>query len=624
MIYNKIPIIRNRFPLWKNILILVILVIGILYSLPNLFGEDPSVQLSPTRSARVDDATVAHVEKLLLDAGLDSKAVELTESRLLVRFTDTEAQIKAADVLKNDMGDNYIVALNLAPSTPAWLKAIKAKPMYLGLDLRGGVHFLLQVDMEAAIQQAEERYADDIRTLLRENKIRYAAVERDKRVIQVKLQDSQSLAPAEELIKKELRGLVLNEAEGGTLLQASLSDAERREIRRFAVAQNITTLRNRVNELGVAEPVIQQQGDDRIVVQLPGVQDTARAKEILGATATLEFRLVDTEHDVQSARQRVPIGSRLYTDRNGRPVLLQRKIIVTGDQIVDASSGLEAQSGSAAVFVTLNSVGAKKMADTTKENIGKPMAVVFIENKTETKEINGQKVSSKKKVEEVINVATIRDRFSKRFQISGLDSTEEARNLALLLRAGALAAPVDIVEERTVGPSLGKENIARGVKSNGYGFIAVALFMIMYYRVFGLFSVLALAANVMLLVAALSIMQATLTLPGLAGIALTVGMAIDANVLINERIREELRTGISPQAAIYAGYERAFATILDTNVTTFIAGMALFLLGSGPIRGFAAVLCIGILTSMFSAVLVSRALVNLTYGRQRKLARLAV
>jgi preprotein translocase subunit SecD len=624
MMHNRMPIIRNRFPLWKNLLILVVLVIGILYSLPNLFGEDPSVQLSPTRNSKIDDATVARIEKLLATSGLNSKAVEMGENRLLVRFTDTEAQIKAADIIRNDMGDAYIVALNLAPSTPTWLKAINAKPMYLGLDLRGGVHFLLQVDMEAAIQQAEERYVDDIRTLLRENKIRYLTVDRDKGVIQVKLQDSQTQAQAQELIRKEFRGLALDEEAGGTILQVRLSEPERREIRRFAVAQNITTLRNRVNELGVAEPVIQQQGDDRIVVQLPGVQDTARAKEILGATATLEFRLVDTEHDVQAARQRAPIGSRVYTDRTGRPVLLQRKVIVTGDQIVDASSGLEAQSGSAAVFVTLNSVGARKMADTTKDNIGKPMAVVFIENKTETREANGQKVSVKKKSEEVINVATIRDRFSKRFQISGLDSTEEARNLALLLRAGALAAPVDIVEERTVGPSLGKENIDRGVKSNGYGFIAVALFMIMYYRVFGVFSIVALAVNVVLLVAALSIMQATLTLPGLAGIALTVGMAIDANVLINERIREELRAGVSPQAAIYAGYERAFATILDSNVTTFIAGMALFLLGSGPIRGFAAVLCIGILTSMFSAVLVSRSLVNLSYGRQRKLAKLAV
>ena len=519
--------------------------------------------------------------------------------------------------------NNYTVALNLAPATPRWLRAINAKPMYLGLDLRGGVHFMLQVDMEAAILQAQERYAEDIRTLLRENKIRYLAVERDKAQILVRFQDPQTLAQAREVIKKEIRGLQLNVAEDELAIKAVLSEQEIREVRKFAVAQNATILRNRVNELGVAEPVIQQQGDDRIIVQLPGVQDTARAKEILGATATLEFRLVDSEHAI-GPDGKAPLGARVYNDRSGRPILLQRKIIVTGDQVVDASSGLDQQSGSPAVFISLNGTGARKMADTTKENIGKAMAVVFIENKSETKEVNGQKLTTKKKVEEVINVATIRDRFSKRFQITGLDTTEEARNLALLLRAGALAAPVDIVEERTVGPSLGKENIDKGMKSNAYGFIAIALFMIMYYRIFGGFSIVALGVNVLLLVALLSIMQATLTLPGMAGIALTVGMAIDANVLINERIREELRAGITPGAAIYGGYERAFATILDTNITTLIAGVALSMLGSGPIRGFALVLCIGILTSMFSAVLVSRALVNLTYGWQRKLDKVSI
>lgn len=615
---------QNRYPLWKNLLVLGILVLAIIYTLPNFFGEDPSVQLSPLRNAKVDQSTLIRVEKLLADAALKPKSVELSEARILVRFSDTDAQLKGEDALKGGMGNNYTVALNLAPSTPSWLRAINAKPMYLGLDLRGGVHFLLQVDMNAAVEQAEERYAEDIRSLLRENKIRYLSVDHDKALIQVKFQDAQTLAQGQNVIKRELRGLQTEEVESENLLQAKISEQEMREVRRFAVAQNIITLRNRVNELGVAEPVIQQQGEDRIVVQLPGVQDTARAKEILGATATLEFRLVDTEHSIQSAQDKVPLGSRLYNDRSGRPVLLQRKIIVTGDQVVDASSGIDQQSGSPAVFVTLNSVGAKKMADVTKENIGKPMAVVFIENKSETKEVNGQKITTKKKVEEVINVATIRDRLSKRFQITGLDSTNEARNLALLLRAGALVAPMDIVEERTVGPSMGKENIDKGSKSNVYGFIAIAVFMIIYYRAFGFFSIVALGANVLLLVAVLSLLQATLTLPGMAGIALTVGMAIDANVLINERIREELRAGVSPNAAIYVGYERAFATILDTNVTTLIAGIALFLLGSGPVRGFALVLCIGILTSMFSAVLVSRMLVNFTYGRQRKLAKLAI
>jgi preprotein translocase subunit SecD len=614
---------RNRYPAWKNLFILIVLVIGTLYSLPNLFGEDPSVQILPMRSAKVDQSTVTQVEKLLADAKLTAKAIELNEKQVLVRFTDTDVQIKAEDLIKNSLGNSYTVALNLAPATPGWLRAINARPMYLGLDLRGGVHFMLQVDMDAAVQQAQDRYAEDIRAILRESKIRYLAVEREKASITVKFQDAQTLAQGRDVIKKEVRGLQLTVVDADLAILATIGEQQIREVRQSAVAQNITILRNRVNELGVAEPVIQKQGEDRIVVQLPGVQDTARAKEILGATATLEFRLVDSEHSI-GPDGKAPLGAKIYNDRAGRPLLLQRKIIVTGDQVVDASSGLDQQSGSAAVFINLNGVGAKKMADTTKENIGKAMAVVFIENKSETKDINGQKVTSKKKVEEVINVATIRDRFSKRFQITGLDSTNEARNLALLLRAGALAAPMDIVEERTVGPSLGKENIDKGVKSNVYGFIAIALFMVMYYRVFGVFSIIALGMNVLLLVALLSMMQATLTLPGMAGIALTVGMAIDANVLINERIREELRTGISPGSAIYVGYERAFGTILDTNITTLIAGIALFMLGSGPIRGFALVLCIGILTSMFSAVLVSRMLVNFAYGWQRKLDKLAI
>jgi len=613
----------NQYPLWKNLFILTALVLAALYAAPNFYGEDPSVQISPQRTARMDQSTLMQVEKLLADASLKSKRVEMTENRILVRFDDTEAQLKASDILNGALGDNFTIALNLAPATPSFLQRINAKPMYLGLDLRGGVHFLLQVDMEAAVQQAQERYAEEIRTILRDSKIRYLTVDRDRERIVVKFADAQTLRQGQEIIKKDLRGLVLDVAEADLTLRAQASDSELREVRKFAVAQNITTLRNRVNELGVAEPVIQQQGEDRIVVQLPGVQDTARAKEILGATATLEFRLADTEHSI-GPDGKAPLGARLYYDRQKKPILLQRKIIVTGDQVVDAAAGFEQQSGSAAVFITLNSVGAKKMADTTKENIGKPMAVVFIENKSETREVGGKKVTAKKKVEEVINVATIRDRFSKRFQITGLDNSEEARNLALLLRAGALAAPVDIVEERTVGPSMGKENIDIGVNSNLYGFAAIALFMIVYYQIFGSFSVLALGVNVLLLVSILSAVQATLTLPGLAGIALTVGMAIDANVLINERIREELRNGVTPQMAIYAGYERAFATILDSNVTTFVAGLALFLLGSGPIRGFALVLMLGILTSMFSAVLVSRCLVNLYYGRQRKLSKVSI
>ena len=606
---------RNHFPLWKNILILLILTLAAIYALPNFFGEDPSVQLSPARGSALDQALVTQSEKALADAGLKAKAVELSEKRLLVRFADTDAQLKAADALKAVYGDRYTVALNLAPATPNWLRNIGADPMYLGLDLRGGVHFMMQVDMDAAIKQAEERYAEDVRTLLRDSKIQYLSVDRDNHAIQIKFQDAATLGQAENTLKREMRGLMFSE-ESNALI-ARMTDADVREIRRLAVAQNVTTLRNRVNELGVAEPVIQQQGEDRIVVQLPGVQDTARAKEILGATATLEFRMVDTDHPTPTDETKTPIGSKLYKDRQGKPVLLQRKIIVTGDQIIDASSGLEQQSGSAAVFITLNGPGARKMADTTKENINKPMAVVYIENKTETKEVNGQKVTTRKTVEEVINIATIRDRFSKRFQISGLDGTDEARNLSLLLRSGALAAPVDIVEERTVGPSLGKENIEQGKRSFIIGFLLIAVVMIGYYKVFGVIAVLTLIFNVALILAILSALQATLTLPGIAGITLTIGMAVDANVLIYERIKEELRNGTSIQSSIYAGFERAFATIFDSNITTLLAAVMLFGIGSGPVKGFAVTLTIGILTSMFTAVMCTRMMVNFVYGQRR-------
>jgi preprotein translocase subunit SecD len=606
---------RNHFPLWKNILILLILTLAAIYALPNFFGEDPSVQLSPARGSALDQALVTQSEKALADAGLKAKAVELSEKRLLVRFADTDAQLKAADALKAVYGDRYTVALNLAPATPNWLRNIGADPMYLGLDLRGGVHFMMQVDMDAAIKQAEERYAEDVRTLLRDSKIQYLSVDRDNHAIQIKFQDAATLGQAENTLKREMRGLMFSE-ESNALI-ARMTDADVREIRRLAVAQNVTTLRNRVNELGVAEPVIQQQGEDRIVVQLPGVQDTARAKEILGATATLEFRMVDTDHPTPTDETKTPIGSKLYKDRQGKPVLLQRKIIVTGDQIIDASSGLEQQSGSAAVFITLNGPGARKMADTTKENINKPMAVVYIENKTETKEVNGQKVTTRKTVEEVINIATIRDRFSKRFQISGLDGTDEARNLSLLLRSGALAAPVDIVEERTVGPSLGKENIEQGRRSFIIGFLLIAVVMIGYYKVFGVIAVLTLIFNVALILAILSALQATLTLPGIAGITLTIGMAVDANVLIYERIKEELRNGTSIQSSIYAGFERAFATIFDSNITTLLAAVMLFGIGSGPVKGFAVTLTIGILTSMFTAVMCTRMMVNFVYGQRR-------
>ena len=616
---------QNRFPLWKNLLIIVALVLGVLYALPNLYGADPAVQVSPQRGATIDEALESRISKILKAAQLSPLAVERQANKLLIRFKTTDEQLKAADLLRESLGeDRYVVALNLAPTTPEWLRALGAEPMYLGLDLRGGVHFLLHVDMEAAIDQAMERYMGDIRTVLRENKIRYLAVARDGRRIQVKFKTREDLRKAEQVLGKEFRQLVVRADEDNLLLQIQLSEAEEREIRQFALKQNLTTLRNRVNELGVAEPVIQQQGEDRIVVQLPGVQDTTRAKEILGATATLEFRLVDTEHDVEAALQgRPPIGAKLYYDRQGHPVLLKRQVIVTGDQIVDASAGFDQQTGSPAVFVTLDSVGAKKMSRVTRENIGKPMAVVFIENRFETKEVDGKIVKVRRRVEEVINIATIRGRFGKRFQITGLDSTEEARNLALLLRAGALAAPVDIVEERTVGPSLGQDNIERGFMSVVVGFVLVLVFMAWYYKVFGLVADVALFFNLVLLIALLSLLQATLTLPGIAGIVLTVGMAVDANVLIFERIREELRNGNSPQASIYSGYEKAFATIFDANITTLIAALVLFSFGTGPIKGFAVTLSIGIMTSMFTAILVTRMIINWIYGR-RRVARLAI
>ncbi|GAB4358577.1 MAG: protein translocase subunit SecD [Methylohalobius crimeensis] len=615
---------QNRFPLWKNVLIIVVLGFGLFYALPNLFGEDPAVQVSPQRGALLDKSMEIKVKNTLDEAGLTSKRMGAREGNFLIRFNTAEAQLQAADLLREKLGDDYVVALNLAPATPRWLQSIGARPMYLGLDLRGGVHFLLQIDMAAAIDQAVERYVGDFRTTLREARIRYLAIDRDGQAIRIRLKNASDLAQAESLLEGEFRQLVLNPDEAALILEARLSEKEQREIKSFALKQNLTTLRNRVNELGVAEPVIQQQGEDRIVVQLPGVQDTTRAKEILGATATLEFRLVDTEHDVGSALETgVPMGAKIYRDRSGKPVLLKRQVIVTGDQITDASSGFDQQSGTPAVFVTLDSVGASKMSDVTRENVGKPMAVVFIENQVVTKTVDGQAVKERKRVEEVINIATIRGRFSKRFQITGLDNTEEARNLALLLRAGALAAPMDIVEERTVGPSLGQENIERGFLSVIVGFVVVLIFTAWYYKVFGLVADLALTLNLIILVALLSLLQATLTLPGIAGIVLTVGMAVDANVLIFERIKEELRNGNSPQASIYSGYEKAFATIFDANVTTLIAALVLFSFGTGPVKGFAVTLSLGIMTSMFTAILVTRMLINWIYGN-RRVARLAV
>lgn len=610
----------NRYALWKYLLIVVVIVVGVVFALPNLYGEDPAVQISPARAAQIDEGLQAQVSAALETAGIKPLSIQRDLRRLLIRFPDTESQLQGRDVVSQAMG-GYVVALNLAPVTPGWLSSLGARPMYLGLDLRGGVHFLMEVDMQAAVHQAEERYISDIRPLLRESKIRYKTITRgDTGGIRIRFRDAETRTKAARVIDDAFQDLEVAEADslGKFDLRVQLTEQFKNDTRKFALQQNITTLRNRVNELGVAEPVVQQQGEDRVVVQLPGVQDTARAKEILGATATLEFRLVDTEHSVQEAVDgRVPVAAKLYYDRDGQPILLKKRVMLTGEYIIDAASGIDQLSGSPAVFITLDGKGARIFSRATRDNVGKPMAVVFIERKTETVRRDDELIKVKELVEEVINVATIREQLSKRFQITGLDSTEEARDLALLLRAGALAAPLEIIEERTVGPSLGQDNIEQGFKSVIIGFVLVLIFMAFYYRLFGLVADLALTLNLVLIVALLSMLQATLTLPGIAGIVLTVGMAVDANVLIFERIREELRSGNSPQASIHAGYEKAFATIADANITTLIAAVVLFGFGTGPIKGFAVTLSLGIICSMFTAIMGTRAVINLIYGGRR-------
>ncbi|MCX7094885.1 MAG: protein translocase subunit SecD [Methylobacter sp.] len=608
---------QNHYPLWKNLLVLIVFAIGIIYALPNLYGDDPSVQVSSTHPAKLTQDQANQVESAIKTASVTIKAFEFKDGLILARFNSADDQLKVADLLRDKMGDDYNVALNLAPTTPPWLRSLGADAMYLGLDLRGGVHFLLEVDMDAAVKQAEDRYNDDVRLALRNEKLRYQSVSKDSGFIKVKLNSADDKPALLTLLGKDFRTLDVTEPKEQDQVWLKLSEKEVRDIKKFAVAQNMTTLRNRVNELGVAEPVIQQQGENRIMVQLPGVQDTTRAKEILGTTATLEYRLVDVEHDVQKAVEgHVPVGSRLYTERNGNPILLDRRVIVTGDQIVDASSGVD-QDGRPSVNISLNGVGAAKMGKLTQANVGKPMAVVFIEYKVETKVVDGQKVRHKEKVEKVINVATIQGVFSHRFQTTGLDSPQEARNLSLLLRAGALAAPVDIVEERTVGPSLGQDNINKGMLSFVVGFALVVLFMAVYYRIFGMIANFALAFNVVIVVAILSMLQATLTLPGIAGIILTVGMSVDANVLIFERIKEELKNGHTPQSAIFIGYEKAFATILDSHFTNLVVAVVLFAYGTGSVKGFAVTLIIGILSSMFTAIAGTRMVINWIYGNRR-------
>jgi len=607
----------NRYPLWKYAIIAVAMVVSLLYTLPNFFGEVPALQVSPVRATlKADLALQTRASEALAKANIAPTNVLLEGGSLRLRFVDTDIQLRAKDVIEKAVGEGYIVALNLVSNSPLWMASIRALPMYLGLDLRGGVHFLLQIDMKAALSKKIEGYVNDLRTTLREQKIASAGVTRDGQTVIVRFRDEATRDKASTVIGKTAADLSLrNVDEGGEFrIVATVRPEAIKRSQEFALQQNVTTLRNRVNELGVAEPVIQQQGADRIVVQLPGVQDTAKAKEILGRTAALEIRMVAEDLNDPASLQagaagNPPFGTEYFTERNGGGLLVRRTAVLSGDRITDAQPGFDGQTSEPAVHITLDGQGARIFQQVTRENVNKRMAILLIE----------------KGSAEVVTAPVIRSEIGGgRVQISGRMTTAEARDVSLLLRAGALAAPMEIIEERTVGPSLGADNIAKGVNSTLIGMLLVAVFMCVYYRFFGVVSVVALLANMLLLIAALSMMQATLTLPGIAGIALTLGMAIDANVLINERIREELRNGSTPQAAISAGYDRAFGTILDANITTLIAGFALFWLGSGPIRGFAVTLCIGIFTTMFSAVLVSRALVNLTYGRQRKVERLSV
>ena len=609
----------NRYPFWKYAILVVALLVGMLYTLPNFFGEAPAVQVSSGKvTVKVDASLVPRVEDVLAKAGLKADFVQFDGNSVKARFGDLDAQRKAKDALAaalNPDAENptYIVALNLLSRSHKWLTAMHALPMYLGLDLRGGVHFLMQVDMKAALTKKADALAGDARALLREKNIRHAGIARDGNSIVVRFRDAQTQGQARNLMTDTLGDVVWVESVDGIdfKLTGNLKPEAASRVQSAAITQNITTLHNRVNELGVAEPVIQQQGADRVVVQLPGVQDTAKAKDIIGRTATLEMRMVDDSVEGRSAESGagpVPFGSERYVERSGAPVVVKRQVIVTGESLTDAQPGFDGQTQEPAVHLTMDAKGARIMRDVSRENIGKRMAILLFE----------------KGKGEVVTAPVIRGELGNRFQISGRMTTAEANDTALLLRAGSLAAPMESIEERTIGPSLGAENIDKGFQSVLYGFAAIALFMCAYYLLFGLVSTLALGFNLLLLVAVLSMLQATLTLPGIAAIALTLGMAIDANVLINERVREELRGGASPQAAINTGYERAFGTILDSNVTTLIAGLALLAFGSGPVRGFAIVHCLGIITSMFSAVMFSRGLVNLWYGRQKKLKTVSI
>lgn len=608
----------NQNSIWRYLLVIIVMGVSMLYALPNLYPNDPSLQISATRGADVTQQTVDQLQKSFTEQGLTPKSAVLEKGQVLVRFLNTEDQLAAREVATKTLGDNFVTALNLAPATPAWLDAIGAAPMKLGLDLRGGVHFLMEVDMKTAMEKNVNDLVQAYRSDLREGKVRYRAVTADVPNLSVNLsfRTAEDLAAAKTLLSAKDRDMTFTEADDLTLI-AAFSEIKIKALREDAVAQNITIIRNRVNAIGVAEPLVQRQGAERIVVQLPGVQDTARAKEILGATATLEFRMVDEAGDLQSALDgRVPPNAQLYKDRQGRPVLLQKRVMLTGNHIIGANSSYDEYSRPQ-VNIDLDAKGGNTFSQATKEAIGKSMATVFIEYKpTDKKDAQGRTILEKK--EEVINVATIQARLGRSFRITGVDSPAEAQNLALLLRAGALIAPIQIVEERTIGPSLGQENIELGTNAIMWGMILTVVFMGIYYKGVGMVGNLALASNVVLLIGVLSMVPgATLTLPGMAGILLTIGMAIDANVLINERIREELEAGRSVQQAIHEGYNRAFATITDSNITTFLVALILFGLGSGPVKGFAVTLALGIITSIFTAVTVSRLFVNLIWGGRK-------
>ncbi|WP_286235100.1 protein translocase subunit SecD [Thalassotalea sediminis] len=607
----------NHSPLWKKLMVLFIVCVGALYAMPNLYGEDPAVQISGLRGVETTASTLDSVKATLTEQQIDFSSIALEDGQVLVKFSDTEQQLKARDELDSTLGDDYSVALNLTPATPDWLADIGGTPMKFGLDLRGGVSFTMEVNMNEAELKAQEGMIGDFRSDLRKEKIRYRSVKKQDNGVVISFRNIEDIDNAESLLKKRYRDLLFADNEDEMTLSVTMTEQKLKEIREYALQQNITIIRNRVNELGVAEPLVQRQGQKNIIIELPGVQDTAKAKEILNATATIEFRMLDSEGDLNSAiNGRVPANSQLLYDRNGRPSLVKKRVMLTGDHIVDAGSSFDEYSRPQ-VNITLDSPGASKWSNATKENVGKPMVTVFIEYKpTERKDSEGNTIFEKN--EEIIQIATIQGRLGKSFRITGIDSQSEAHNLALLLRAGALIAPIQIVEERTVGPSLGAENVELGLQAIVGGFALVFIFMLIYYRAFGIVANMALLANLVLIVGVMSMIPgATLTLPGMAGIVLTVGMAVDANVLIFERIREELRSGKSVQQSIHQGYDAAFSTILDANITTLIAAIILFAVGTGPIKGFAVTLSIGIITSMFTAIIGTRTIVNSVWGGKR-------